>query len=177
MLLIHPPVAKPCEPPAGIARLAGVMDDYPVTVIDANLDIILRSMHVEMNAYDTWTRRAKKNLDAHLDYLKKNKQWGAGRYIRAVMDINRLLERSDQSPGIRVNLGDYQDKSLSPVKSSDLLRAAETPEKSPFYKYFRDAFTPHDDGLIGISINFLSQALHAFAITGYLKREYPGIKI
>ncbi|NLD35862.1 MAG: radical SAM protein [Desulfatiglans sp.] len=177
MLLIHPPVAKPCEPPAGIARLAGVMGDYPVTVIDANLDIILRSMHVEMNADDTWTRRAKKNLDAHLDYLKKNKQWNVDRYIRAVMDINRLLERSVQSPGIRVNLGDYQDKNLSPVKSMDLLQAAETPEKSPFYPFFKDAFIPHDDGLIGISLNFLSQALPAFAITGYLKREYPGVKI
>ncbi|NLA74567.1 MAG: radical SAM protein, partial [Deltaproteobacteria bacterium] len=35
----------------------------------------------------------------------------------------------------------------------------------------------HDDGLIGISLNFLSQALPAFAIAGYLKKEYPGIKI
>jgi radical SAM superfamily enzyme YgiQ (UPF0313 family) len=177
MLFIHPPVAKPCEPPAGIARLAGAIADYPISVIDANLDFILRSIHMEMSTDDTWTRRAKKGLKAHLDYLKKNRRWSADRYIRAVMDINRLLERSVQSYGIRVNLSDYQDKNLSPVKSSDLIRAAETPEKNPFYSYFRNSFTPHDDGLIGISLNFLSQALPAFAIAGYLKREYPGVKI
>jgi hypothetical protein len=171
MLLIHPPIAKPCEPPAGIARLAAAIADYPVSVIDANLEIILRSIHMELNADDTWTRRAKKNLKAHLDYLKKNKQWGTDRYIRAVMDINRLLEKSVRLDGIRVNLGNYQDDNLSPVKSSDLLRVAETPEKSPFYSFFRDAFIPHDDGLIGISLNFLSQAIPAFAITGYLKKE------
>ncbi|MBN1904686.1 MAG: radical SAM protein, partial [Deltaproteobacteria bacterium] len=147
------------------------------SVIDANLDFILRSIHMEMNTDDTWTRRAKKNLQANLDYLKHNQQWNRDRYIRAIMDINRLLEKSLQSEGIRVNLSNYQDENLSPVKSSDLLRAAETPKKSPFYNLFRDAFTPHDDGIIGISLNFLSQALPAFAITGYLKREYPGVKI
>ena len=40
MILIHPPVVKPCEPPAGLAKLAGVMYDHdiPCKVIDANLE-------------------------------------------------------------------------------------------------------------------------------------------
>ena len=39
MLLIHPPIAKPCEPPAGVAMLAGALKahDIPYTVIDANI--------------------------------------------------------------------------------------------------------------------------------------------
>ncbi len=40
VLLICPPVSKPCEPPAGIARLAGALRDHgvPCTVIDANIE-------------------------------------------------------------------------------------------------------------------------------------------
>ena len=40
MILIHPPVVKPCEPPAGLAKLAGAMYDHdiPCKVIDANLE-------------------------------------------------------------------------------------------------------------------------------------------
>jgi hypothetical protein len=28
MILIHPPVAKPCEPPAGIAKLCGSLNHH-----------------------------------------------------------------------------------------------------------------------------------------------------
>ena len=40
MILIYPPVVKPCEPPAGLAKLAGVMyaHDIRCKVIDANLE-------------------------------------------------------------------------------------------------------------------------------------------
>ena len=40
MLLIYPPMAKPCEPPAGIARLAGALRGHriPCTLLDANLE-------------------------------------------------------------------------------------------------------------------------------------------
>ncbi len=177
MLLIHPPIAKSCEPPAGIARLAGAMGKYPVSVIDANLALILRSIHMPLKADDTWTRRAKKNLQATLDYIRKNRAWGLDKYTRAVMDINRLLENAFLSTGTKVTLSNYQDQALSPVKSRDLIHAAETPEKNPFFPMFKDTFIPHDDGLIGISLNFLSQAIPAFAMIGYLKKQHPGVKI
>ncbi len=40
VLLIHPPLAKGCEPPAGIARLAGALRGAGLTcrVLDANLE-------------------------------------------------------------------------------------------------------------------------------------------
>ena len=39
LLLIHPPVMKPCEPPAGIAKIGGVLNHFGVRVklLDANL--------------------------------------------------------------------------------------------------------------------------------------------
>ena len=45
MILIHPPVAKPCEPPAGIAKLCGVLNQHRVKyrVLDANLEGLLSS--------------------------------------------------------------------------------------------------------------------------------------
>ena len=40
ILLIHPPVAKPGEPPAGIALLAAALlaRQVPCTLLDANLE-------------------------------------------------------------------------------------------------------------------------------------------
>jgi len=184
MILIHPPVSKPCEPPAGIARLAGALDceTTPLYVIDANLEGILWAIHGPVDSNDTWTRRSKKNLQSNLEYMRdKKRPWDIDRYTRAVMDINRLLEKSLQSNGIQVSLGNYQDKSLSPLKSRDLIRAAEEHEKNPFYKYFRDRLIPQlsgtNNGQVGISLNFLSQALTAFSMIGYLRQDYPGVKV
>ena len=40
LLLIHPPVMKPCEPPAGIAKIGGVLNHFGVRVklLDANIE-------------------------------------------------------------------------------------------------------------------------------------------
>lgn len=177
MLLIHPPISKPCEPSAGIARLAGSFEKQPLQIVDANLDALLRAIHGPINDNDTWTRRSIKNLKSNLDYLRHNHVWNIDKYKRAVMDINRLLERSVSPKGVKASLANYQHKILSPLKSSDLIQAAETPETNPFYPYFREWFTPQKDNLIGISLNFLSQAITTFAMAGYLKKHYPGVRI
>ena len=177
MLLVHPPLSKPCEPPAGIARLAGAVENLPVSIIDANLDAVLRTVHGPIIADDTWTRRAKKNLRSNLAYLRQNHAWKIDKYTRAIMDINRLLERSLDPAGVKASLSNYQDQGLSPVRSADLIRAAETPGRNPFYPYFRDWLCPQEDGLTGISLNFLSQAVTAFAMIGYLKKQHPGTRV
>ena len=43
IILIYPPVAKPCEPPAGIARLSGMLAGLGVEhrLLDANLEGLL----------------------------------------------------------------------------------------------------------------------------------------
>jgi radical SAM superfamily enzyme YgiQ (UPF0313 family) len=183
MILIHPPLSKPCEPPAGIARLAGAIEGKgSLTIIDANLDSILRALHGPVDSNDTWTRRAKKNILANLDYMRhKNHPWDIDRYTRSVKDLNRLLEKSSQSDNVRLILNNYQDKILSPVKSSDLMRAAEEPEINPFYPYFRNwlisSLSGANDEPVGFSLNFLSQALTAFSMIGFLKKERPNTGI
>ncbi len=72
MLLIFPPVAKPCEPPAGVAKLAGALNAHgiPCTVLDANLEGLLYLMQQPQAASDTWTRRAVKNISSNLAALR-----------------------------------------------------------------------------------------------------------
>ena len=60
MLPIHPPVAKPCEPPAGIAKLCGALSSHEVAVdvLDANLEGLLSLLRDPvLPSPDTWTRR------------------------------------------------------------------------------------------------------------------------
>lgn len=182
MILIHPPLSKPCEPPAGICRLAGAIDSGKATVIDANLGSVLWAVNGPVKSNDTWTRRSVKNLQSNLYYLRNNKHtWDIARYTRAVMDVNRVLERSLSLSGARVSLSNYNAKDLSPLKIMDLIRAAEEPEINPFYPYFQDSLIPQladaPNNYIGLSLNFLSQALTAFSMIGLLKKEHPDVKI
>jgi len=177
MLLVHPPLSKPCEPPAGIARLAGAMETFPLSIVDASLDSVLKAVHGPVKDNDTWTRRSKNNLRSNLNYLRQNHTWEIDKYTRAVMDINRLLEKAVSPAGVKATLSNYQDRNLSPVRISDLISAAETPERNPFYPYFKDWLIPQEDGLTGISLNFLSQAITAFAMAGYLKKQTNGIRL
>ncbi len=184
ILFINPPVAKPSEPPAGIARLAGCLrhNDVDCRVIDANiggLDFLLKK---PVQAEDTWTRRAVKNLSRHLDALQSRSGYAAiDRYKRAVADIGRVLEKAVPDQRVKIGLANYQDRDLSPVRSQDLLKAAAVPEANPFYDYYKEAILPAalDPAVaaVGISLGFLSQALCGFALIGLLKRERADLDI
>ena len=82
---------------------------------------------------------------------------------------------------IRVSLSNYQDTQRSPVRSADLIRASEHPEESPFYPYFSNRLAELLErdtvSVVGLSLNFLSQALCTFSMIGFLKRRYPGVKL
>jgi len=53
MIFIYPPVVKPCEPPAGIAKLCGALNHHRIkySVLDANLEGLLsllnESCHIQ----------------------------------------------------------------------------------------------------------------------------------
>src|SRR4030042_2216075 len=184
MILIHPPVAKPCEPPGGIGKLYGALSTHGVKcrVFDANLEGLLHLLGNPKAFSDTWGIRASRNLQNHLDLLKCRQGYRhADRYKRAVSDLNHLLELKAQPFGTCLGLADYEDLELSPVKSSDLIRSAEEPEKNPFYPFFRhrllERFESEGASLVGFSLNYLSQALCTFAMIGFLRHECPELKI
>lgn len=186
IFLIHPPVVKPSEPPAGIARLSSCLRSNHVEhqLIDANIEGILCLMlkTAQTGASDgQWNIRACKNLEQNLTALKNPGIFGSrSRYSRAVSDVNHVLNMAGIPCGVNLSLSDYADTKRVPVKSSDLTQAAENPEANPFYPYFSGRLTQalaESPDYIGFSLNFLSQALCTMAMIGFIKKISPRQKI
>jgi radical SAM superfamily enzyme YgiQ (UPF0313 family) len=182
MLLIFPPLAKACEPPAGIARLAAALKvhDIPCRLLDANLEGQLWLLDQPPVATDTWSRRAYKGRAENIATLRDARTYrNPGRYRRAVSDLNRILALSGAESGVTIGLADYQHTTLSPLRSADLIAAAGHPERNPFFPYFNQRLPElltHED-TVGFSLNYLSQALTTFAMIGYIRRHRPTLKI
>ena len=182
MLLIFPPLAKACEPPAGIARLAATLRAHgqQCAVLDANLEGQLWLLDQPLTASDTWSRRAVAGKSRNLTALRTITTYHSpDRYRRAVSDLNRILSLSSASLGATVGLADYQHSTLSPLRSADLLAAAHMPEQNPFYPYFSRRLPEllANVGTVGFSLNYLSQALCTFAMIGHFRKRYPSLKI
>jgi hypothetical protein len=184
MLLIHPPVGKPCEPPAGIAYLAGTLRAHgsPCTVFDANLEGLLFLITTAGSAGDTWSRRACRNMTANLAELRSSELYNSpARYQRAVADINHLLEINGRRHNLAINLANYQEDKLSPLKSCDLLQSADSPQQNIFFPWFSsrliEILVEKTPSFIGFSLNYLSQALTTFAMIGWIKQLYPGLPV
>jgi len=181
-LLIVPPVAKASEPPAGIARLAAALQarGLPCRLLDANLEGLLWLLGQPPPVGDTWTSRAYRNREAHLAALRDAATYAApDRYRRAVSDLSRILAVSSRHRGAVVGLSDYHHASLSPVRSADLIAAAENPHDNPFHPWFTRRLPGLLDGVgtVGFSLNFLSQALCTFAMIGWVRKAHPAAKI
>ncbi|MBI5205990.1 MAG: radical SAM protein, partial [Nitrospirae bacterium] len=186
ILLIYPPVAKPGEPPAGISRLSGILGRHKVEhrLLDANIEGLLHLLQMPLppeKIKDAWTRRAFKNIKQNISSIRNPGLYRhPDRYKRTVSDIGRVLSKASLTGSV-VGLANYELKDMSPLKSNDLLNAAEQPELNPFYPYFRirleGLFREKEPSFAGISLNYLSQALCAFAMIGFIKREFPGVRI
>jgi hypothetical protein len=187
MILIHPPVAKPSEPPAGIARLAGALKRHGIShsVLDANLEGLLylteRPKALPKTSTDRWTSRAFRNMSGNYNSLRNRDTYlNIDRYKRAVIDLDHAVEKSVDS-GVIIRLANYKDNRLSPLRSADLIKAAERPEINPFYPYFskrlRELIEKDGASAAGFSLNYLSQAMCTFAMIGFIRRDFPGMKI
>jgi len=184
MLLIYPPVAKASEPPAGLAQLAGALrgSGLPCTLLDANLEGLLFLLKSAAEPHDTWGRRAYRGLEVNLAALRSQELYtNQDRYQRAVADVNRVLELAGLEKKISLSLANYQDSALSPLKSRDLLRAAEHPGENIFYGYFagrlQELIAAEQPNLLGFSLNYLSQAIPAFAMIGFVKQAVPDLPV
>lgn len=182
MLLIFPPTAKPSEPPAGIARLSGLLkgNNIPCTILDANIEGLLFLLKLAPYSHDKWSTRAYRDIDKNLAALKNKQLYKSpDRYARAVVDLNRVLDKIEK-PGVSISLANYQDK-LSPIRSRDLITAAENHKNNIFYPYFSKRLAGLIDKLnpvhIGFSLNYLSQAITTFAMIGFLRKFAPTVSI
>ncbi len=184
ILLLYPPVAKLSEPPAGIARLAGTLREHGVgcRAVDLNLLCMLDLFTQAPSGEDTWSRRAAKSCRKHLDDLRSSGIYrNSSRYRRAVNDLNRVISRAVTGSDCEISLANYGESARSPLKSADLLQAADQYSDNRFFPLFSKRLdtliASEHPRFIGISFSYLSQALTGFAIAGFIKRRYPGLPI
>lgn len=177
LVLIHPPVSLPCEPPPGLALLAGRLRaaGARVEVMDASVEA-LHTMLTEVPdeaAEDIAGQRALGHRRRALDQLRGPEAYrNMDRHRSAVDTLRRVLALAARGAGARVDLGDFQDRTLSPFFHEHLLEAVGVPGRWPFARYLRDlaqevaAMSPR---AVGLSINYLHQALPALALAGALR--------
>ena len=133
------------------------------------------------NADDSWSIRSFRNCRSNLSSMKDSLLYrNIDRYRRAVKDMGKVLAVVSP-PHTAISLVNYEHKSLSPLRSGDLLTAAEQPELNPFYPYFKSRlemlFLKKVPSAIGISLNYLCQALCTFSMIGFIKSMFPGLKV
>ncbi len=185
ILLLHPPMAKAGEPPAGITALAGCLRAHGAdcTLVDANLEAQLWLMGSATNPLDTWSTRALKHREANLSALRHPATFSnIDRYQRAVRDCNRVLELAAASrPELLLSLANYEDSNLDPLASGDLLNAANEYRANLFFPWFEQylaaKIATKAPQYIGISLCYLSQALCSFSLIGYLRAIFPDIPL
>jgi hypothetical protein len=183
MLLIYPPAARSTEPPIGIARLAGILKRHGVTTRCLDLcqegcDYLLGR---EVEARDTWTRGALRRRERQRALLRDPSAYASlDRYRRAVFDLSRVLTAASMPFGVEAGLADYRDATRSPLRRADLLDAAAAHEENVYFPLFRsriaEMLSAAPPRAIGISVNYLSQALCAFAILGFVKKAHPELR-
>lgn len=187
VLLLYPPTVRACEPPAGIALLAGALTaaGWECRLWDANLEGQLALIHgfPSSGASDTWTKRAARDRNEHLRRMRDGTAFAnPDTYRRIVGDLDRLLARGPWSGfGRRLGLVDATDDRLQPTRSADLISAAETPLEDPYVSVLRqrleEILADEEPRVVGISLNYLSQALSAFAFAGLIRHLLPRARL
>jgi hypothetical protein len=191
LLLIHPPAARPAEPPLGTAVLLSHLRRQGATAeaIDANLEAHLyllgqdRLAAAAGPAPATALHRAVKNVPRALSFLRSPAA-GASfpRYAAAARHLNTALSAYRGVGGReRWTLGDYVHGDLSEFSIRDLSLAASGETGTVFSGYFRDVLLPRVMRMrprhVAISVNYRHQVLPAFELAGLLRRRLPGIPV
>ena len=150
--------------------------------MDLNIEAMTDLLGQDIPAEDTWTRRAKAGSAKNLAALRSRSLYAAfDRYKRAAADINRLLQAAGRQKGVNLSLSNYGDPRFLPVRSQDLAAAARAFESNLFYPFFEkrisEAFGRRVPDIVGISVNFMSQAICASAIAGYIRKRFPATRI
>jgi len=191
LLLIHPPAARPAEPPLGTAVLLSHLRREAATAeaIDANLEAHLylldgdRLADAAGPAPATALRRAMKSVPEALSFLRSQAA-GASfpRYTAAARRLNTALSAyRGESGRERWTLGDYVHGDLSAFSPLDLSRVASGKARTVFSGYFREALLPRVDRMrprgVAISVNYRHQVLPAFELAGLVRRRLPGVPV
>ena len=84
----------PGEPPAGIARLKGILNQHNIqcSLIDVNLEAIHYLLRQKGKSNDVWTKIAFKNIDLNLKQIRGEPAFkNIDHYNRIVKNLNRVI--------------------------------------------------------------------------------------
>ena len=192
LLLIHPPAARPAEPPLGTAVLLAHLrrEGAAAEAIDANLEAYLYLLDGDRLAAaatgpapSTALYRAMRNIPRALSFLRSPAA-GASfpRYTAAARHLNTALSAYRGIGGReRWTLGDYVNGTLSEFSFPDLSLVASGKTGTVFSAYFRDALLPRVVEMrprgVAISVNYRHQVLPAFELAGMVRRRLPGVPV
>ncbi|HOX17620.1 MAG TPA: radical SAM protein [Spirochaetales bacterium] len=105
----------------------------------------------------------------------------ASRHARAAIGVNRALKRISTPLGGEAGLADYREAGRSPLRSADLVDAARRWRTSPWAALYErrlpEALSGFATRSVGVSIGFLSQALPAMALAGFLRETRPDLEL
>lgn len=191
VLLLNPPAGKPSEPPLGLAVLLGHLRGRGLacSAIDANLDAFLylldedRLRDAAGAQPPTALRRAVNHAARSLALLRSPAACSLfDRYQSAVYHLDGALSTYRGVSGDeRLSLGDYRHGGLSEFVPADLERVSRGEAGTLFDDYFREVLLPRiaeaPPRLLAVSVNYLHQALPAFALAGLLRRTFPHISV
>lgn len=188
MILVYPPVARPTEPPLGMAVVAGILQragvDYEVLDLNAEAFHLLLSEHFPSpTTSDTFSKRAVGRLQEYVQKLCSPAILSQPtEYASAVSHIQRALWlRTAASGGPRFTLTDFRHPKLSPLSTQDLCHMALERSMGPVGKWLEHRVIQRlrstKARCLGISIQYLSQALPAMALAGAAKQAAPEVKI
>lgn len=181
LVLIHPPVSLPSEPPLGAATLAAILRrrGLDVRIVDASIEALdhLCAGTPPTAARTPAARRALRLRRRALEQLRSPQGYeNRDRHHAAVGTLRRVLGLWGGP-----DVGAYHDPDLSPLRSADLLEAARRHRSSPFAGYFaglcRDV-AELGPRVVGLSVNYLDQALPGLALAGALRESLgPGVPL
>ncbi|MBN1412582.1 MAG: B12-binding domain-containing radical SAM protein [Spirochaetales bacterium] len=184
VLLIHPPVSIPVEPPAGIALLAGALNSrgIAVSVLDLNIEMFQFIANQPVKPVNTREKQADVRKEKLIRSIKDGTAFrNITKYKNAVTQIDIALAAASRQWGKTVTLSNYTDPELSPLKSADLKMALTSFKKDSFFNLYKksllDRVAEFNPDAAGISINYLHQALNACSIMGALRQFFPRVKI
>lgn len=175
MLLLYPPITKACEPPGGLPLLGGVLNSHGINyeIIDMNCEGQNYLLEIYFKEYPK--KRYYRDLITNDGGYKKRDT-----YVRIIKELEKGLNYKVDND-YKLSLSNLSSSKYDSLSSKDLLNVYENYHEDPFYKYYEHRLVPIlEKGkieFIGISLQFINQALTTFALIGFIKNKYPDIKI
>jgi len=184
LLLIYPPVARPAEPPIGIAQIKSAFNHHNLScsIIDANLEGLRYVIKHCPSPQSSDLQFAFRFREQHQRSIRSPHTCAVyDAYKRAVLELNRILQASGARYNASISFTDYKQLDYRPTESSHLLQAAAKARNNPFYSYFKTSLKHKIENqqplMIGFSLIYLSQAVTTFALIGLVREWFPGVKI